>query len=140
MDPEWQDPAIIDQICESSRRIAIVGISNKPDRPSYEVALYLKKFVEIVPVNPALASFEGAPCYPSLREIPKSLAIDTVNIFRRSETVLPVVEEAIAIGARFIWMQQAVINEPAALLARDAGLKVVMDACLAVAYSIRRKT
>jgi len=113
----------------SSRTIAVVGLSSKPDQPSYRVASYLKEQgYKMIPVNPAEKEILGERCYPDLASIPES--IDVVDIFRRSEKVPPIVEEAIRIGANAVWMQEGVINEEAAARARKAGLMVVMDKCM----------
>lgn len=117
------------EILERFTRIAVVGISAKPERPSHGVASYLKRagFV-ILPVNPGLESVLGERCWPSLSAAPKP--IEVVDVFRRSSEVAPVVDEAIAAGAKAIWMQDGVIDEAAAAKARAAGLLVVMDRCI----------
>jgi len=113
----------------SSRTIAVVGLSSKPDQPSHRVASYLKEQgYKMIPVNPAEKEILGERCYPDLASIPES--IDVVDIFRRSEKVPPIVEEAIRIGANAVWMQEGVINEEAAARARKAGLMVVMGKCM----------
>ena len=118
-----------DEILNSSRIIAVVGLSPEPDRPSYQVARYLKEQgYRIVPVNPGAKEILGEPCYPDLSSIPE--VVDAVDIFRRSEEVPAVVEEAIRIGAKAVWMQEGVIDEAAAARAREAGLLVVMDKCM----------
>jgi predicted CoA-binding protein len=118
-----------EEILASSRVVAVVGLSSKPDRPSYRVASYLKEQgYKIIPVNPAEKEILGELCYPDLASVPKS--VDVVDIFRRSEEVLPIVEGAIRIGAKAVWMQEGVINEEAAARAREAGLVVVMDKCM----------
>ena len=118
-----------DEILNSSRTIAVVGLSPEPNRPSYQVARYLKEQgYRIVPVNPGAKEILGEPCYPDLSSIPE--VVDAVDIFRRSEEVPGVVEEAIQIGAKAVWMQEGVINEAAAARAREAGLLVVMDRCM----------
>jgi predicted CoA-binding protein len=120
---------VAEEILRNFRRVAVVGISDNPDRPSFGVASYLRAAgFEIVPVNPNLSVWEGLPCYASLRDIPAP--IEVVDIFRRSELVEPVVDEAIAIGARAVWMQDGVVNPAAAAKARAAGLMVVMDRCM----------
>jgi predicted CoA-binding protein len=120
--------AAIRRILTDSKTIAVVGLSPKPNRPSHQVALYLMEAgYTIIPVNPGQDAILGQTCYSSLRDIP--VPVDMVDIFRRSETVMPVVEEAIDIGARFIWMQEGVINEEASAKAERAGLTVVMDRC-----------
>jgi len=121
--------SIEEKILNSSRTVAVVGLSSKPDRPSYKVASYLKaQGYRIIPVNPTEKEILGELCYPALASIPES--VDVVDIFRRSEEVLPTVEEAIRIGAKAVWMQEGVINEEAAARAREAGLMVVMDKCM----------
>ena len=121
--------SIEEKILNSSRTVAVVGLSSKPDRPSYKVASYLKEqSYNIIPVNPTEKEILGEPCYPDLASVPMS--IDVVNIFRRSADVPPLVEEAIKIGAKAVWMQEGVINEEAANRAREAGLMVVMDKCM----------
>ena len=118
-----------EKILNSSRTIAVVGLSSKPDRPSYKVASYLKgQGYQIIPVNPTEKGILGEPCYPDLSSVPG--AVDAVDIFRRAEDVPPIIEEAIRIGARAVWMQEGVINEDAASRARAAGLTVVMDKCM----------
>ena len=121
-------------LLKSAKRIAVVGISDRIDRPSYRVATYLSRFYEIIPVNPNLTSWQGHPCYPSLHEIPDELQVDIVDIFRRSEEIPRIVDAAIEKGARCIWMQQGIINDDAAWEAEHAGLNVVMDRCLAVEH------
>jgi uncharacterized protein len=118
-----------EEILSFNRVVAVVGLSAKPDRPSYKVANYLKEQgYNIIPVNPAEKEILGELCYPDLASIPES--VDVVNVFRRSEEVPPIVEEAIRIGAKAVWMQEGVINEEAAARAREAGLMVVMDKCM----------
>ncbi|MCJ7576110.1 MAG: CoA-binding protein [Dehalococcoidia bacterium] len=118
-----------EKILKSSRTIALVGLSPKPDRPSYRVASYLKEQgYNIIPVNPAEKEILGETCYPDLASVPMS--IDVVDIFRRSEEVPSIMAEAIRIGAKAVWMQEGVINEEAANRAREAGLMVVMDKCM----------
>ena len=116
------------RLLQETKTIAVVGLSPKPDRPSHEVAAYLQLAgYRIVPVNPACEEVLGERCYPSLREIP--VPIDLVDVFRRPEDVMSVVEDAIAVGARALWLQLGVIAPQAAARAEDAGLKVVMDRC-----------
>lgn len=118
------------ELLKESKNIAVVGLSPNPDRPSHEVAAYLKsQGYHIIPVNPLLKEALGEKSYPDLLSIQEP--VDMVDIFRRSEEVMPVVEQAIAIGASCVWMQDGVINEAAAAKARDAGLDVVMDDCTA---------
>ncbi len=123
----------IPEILKRYRHIAVVGLSNKTHRPSYQVSDYMKaNGYTIYPVNPNCDEVLGIKCVGSLKEIEQKIEI--VDIFRRSEEVLPIVEEAIAINARVIWMQLGVINEDAAQMALDAGLDVVMDRCIKIEY------
>ena len=120
---------IEEEILNSSRVVAVVGLSAKPDRPSHRVADYLKaQGYRIIPVNPAESEILGELCYPDLASVPES--VDVVDIFRRSEEVLPIVKEAIRVGAKAVWIQEGVINEEAAARAREAGLMVGMDKCM----------
>ena len=106
--------------------IAVVGISPRPERPSHYVALYLQEQgYRIIPVNPMLETVLGERCYPDLKSVPER--VDMVNIFRRSEHVGPIVDDAIAIGAKYVWMQDGGVDEAAAARAKEAGLLVVMD-------------
>jgi predicted CoA-binding protein len=122
-------PHDAETILRQYHRIAVVGVSDRPERPSHYVARYLIDMgYEVVPVNPQLARVLDRPCYPDLRAAPGP--IDVVDVFRRSELVPPMVDDAIAIGARAIWMQDGVVHEEAADRARAAGLIVVMDRCM----------
>ncbi len=114
------------EILKSSRVVAVVGLSPNPDRPSYRVASYLKEHgYKIIPVNPQVTEVLGEKAYPNLSSIPE--AVDVVDIFRRSEEVPTIVEEAIKIKAKAVWMQEGITNEFAATSAQQAGLRVVMD-------------
>ncbi len=113
--------------------IAVVGISDDPDRPSNFVATFLESHgYNIIPVNPKLKVWKGKKCYPDLLSIPEK--VDVVDIFRRSDAVPPIVDEAIAIKAKVVWMQEGIINEEAAAKAQKAGLEVVMDKCMKKEY------
>ena len=121
----------------SLHTIAVVGLSARAERPSNRVARYLlQQGYTLYPVNPGLEEVLGLPCFSSLSSIPPELSknIDIVNIFRKSEDVPPVVDEAIAIGAKVIWMQSGISNEAAADKARKAGLLVVENRCIAVEH------
>ncbi len=121
--------SVEEEILNSSRVVAVVGLSPNPDRPSYGVANYLKENgYKIIPVNPQAERILGEVCHPDLNSIPEP--VDVVDIFRRSEEVPAIVEETIKIGAKAVWMQEGVINEEAATRAREAGLLVVMDRCM----------
>jgi hypothetical protein len=122
------------EILRPPRTIAVVGISDKPERDSYVVATYLQnQLYRVIPVNPMLERALNQPCYPSLRDIPES--VDIVDIFRRSDAVPEIVDQAIEIGAKVVWMQLGVVNEAAAEKAQQAGLKVVMHRCIKVDHS-----
>jgi predicted CoA-binding protein len=119
----------VEEILKNSRTVAVVGLSPDPDRPSHGVAGYLRENgYKIIPVNPEEKEILGETSYPDLSSIPE--VPDVVDIFRRSEEVLPIVREAIKKGAKAIWMQEGVINKAAAAEARKVGLKVVMDRCM----------
>jgi predicted CoA-binding protein len=119
----------ISQIIKSAATIAVVGLSDKPDRPSYHVAEYLQtQGYRIIPVNPAIPHVLGEKSYPDLKSIPEK--IDIVDIFRKPNDVPPIVDEAIAVKAKTVWMQEGIAHEGAAEKARQAGLQVVMDKCL----------
>jgi predicted CoA-binding protein len=120
--------ANIPEILRSAHTIAVVGISNNPMRASNGVSEYLKRAgYRIIPVNPNEREVLGEKCYARLEDVPEK--IDLVDIFRRSEYVPDIVESAIRVGARAVWMQEGVIHEDAAERARQAGLDVVMDRC-----------
>ena len=130
-DRRWSDPEIAEHILRSYHAWAVVGCSSHPWRASFGVSRYLlARGYEIVPVNPNEELIHGRRAYPDLRSIPTP--IEVVDIFRRSELVGPHVEEAIAIGAKAVWMQLEVWNEDAAQRAADAGLAVVMNRCPAI--------
>ena len=123
------DSQDIQKILSQYRTVAIVGASPNPERPSHRVADFLKKEgFRVIPVTPNADKVVGETAYPNLTSIPVS--VEVVDIFRRSEDVLPVVEEAIAIGAKAVWMQEGIVNEEAAARARKAGLTVVMNHCM----------
>jgi hypothetical protein len=118
----------IRELLQRSKVIAVVGLSSKPQRPSYGVARYLQSVgYRIIPVNPNEKEVLGEKSYARLEDVP--VHVDIVDVFRRSEFVLQVVESAIAIGACAVWMQEGVLHEEAAARARAAGLDVVMDRC-----------
>ncbi len=123
---------VISKILKESKTIAVVGLSPEPGRPSHGVAAYLKGKAgyKIIPVNPAVPEVLGEKSYPDLKSIPVNVKVDVVDIFRRPEFVQQIVEDAIKIGAKAVWMQEGIINEEAAKRARDAGLIVVMDRCM----------
>ena len=119
----------ISKILHTAHTIAVVGLSGKRFRPSYGVAEYMKRAgYRIIPVNPLETEVLGEKCYPDLDSIPEP--VDIVDIFRRSEFVPDIVDAAIRIGAKAVWMQEGVVHEAAALHAAQAGLAVVMDRCI----------
>ncbi|MDF2784059.1 MAG: hypothetical protein K0S95_594 [Pantoea eucrina] len=121
---------VIRDVLMNTRRIALVGASDKPTRPSYGVMRYLlDQGYEVIPVSPKLAGQQlmGQTAYASLAEIPGK--VDMVDVFRNAEAAWEVAQDAIAIGAKTLWLQLGVINEQAAVLASDAGLTVIMDRC-----------
>ena len=125
----------IPELLKDSRHIAVVGLSNKPGRLSYGIGTYLiGAGYTIYPVNPNYDSIMGLTCYKSLDEIAEP--IDIVNIFRRSEDVMPIVKDAIKIKTKAIWLQLGIINEQAAKLATDFGLQVIMNRCIKIEHLI----
>jgi hypothetical protein len=119
----------IPELLREARVIAVVGLSSDVMRPSHGVAAYMQRSgYRIIPVNPNETEVLGEKAYPRLEDVPEK--IDIVDIFRRSVFVRPVVESAIKIGAKAIWMQEGVVDENAAAAARAAGLDVVMDRCI----------
>ena len=122
-------------ILTHARTIAVVGLSDKPERDSNEVARYLQRQgYRIVPVNPMLTEILGQRAYPSVAAIPAEVPVDIVDIFRRSDQVPPVVDEAIARGAKVVWMQIGVEHPEAAARARAAGATVVQNQCIMVEH------
>jgi len=119
----------ISELLKTSRTIAVVGLSSRRFRPSYGVAQYMQRNgYRIIPVNPFEQSVLGEKCYPDLDSVPGR--VDIVDIFRRAEFVPEIVEAAIRIGARAVWMQEGVVHQEAAARAAAAGLTVVMDRCI----------
>lgn len=120
---------MIDRILSEVRTIAVVGLSEKPERPSHQVATYLReRGYRILPVNPGIREVLGERAYPSLREIPEK--VDLVDVFRKPEKVLPIAEEAIRIGAKYFWMQEGVEHREAEEMLAGAGIPVIADRCL----------
>ena len=119
----------IGKILAESRTVAVVGISDKPDRPSHEVAKYLQeRGFKVIPVNPMIEEALGEKAYRSLSDIPGH--VDLVDVFRKSGDVPPIAEEAVRIGARFFWMQEGVASDPAREILDAAGIPCVMDRCV----------
>ena len=127
---------MVDRILDGAKTVAVVGLSDNPDRPSHYVALYLQeRGYRIIPVNPMLREVLGEKSYGSLTEIPGGA--DLVDVFRKSEAVPGIAEEAIRIGAKFFWMQEGVVNEQARANLAAAGIPVVMDRCMKKELEIR---
>ena len=128
------DIATLRRILRDCRTLAVVGLSAEWHRPSFFAAKYMQQHgYRIVPVNPRYTEVLGERCYPSLADIPHP--VDMVDVFRRSEDVLPIAEQAVAIGARCLWQQIGVKNLAAAELARAAGLDTVLDRCVKIEHA-----
>ena len=122
---------LVKQILQTTRTIASVGLSANPTKESYEIVEYLKsQKYRIIPVNPTAETILGEKAYPDLLSIPNTEKIDVVQLFRPSAEVPPLVEQAIQIGAKVVWMQVGIENAQAAIQAREAGLEVVMNRCM----------
>jgi predicted CoA-binding protein len=120
----------------SSKRIAIVGMSDDPGRPSHRIGAYLlSNGFEIIPVNPKHENVLGKKCYPSLRDVPEK--IDLVNVFRRPLACAAVAEDAISIGAKGLWLQSGIRNEDAKKIAEQAGMDFIQDRCIMVEHMSR---
>lgn len=131
--PNYQDRTVIREILSETRVIAVVGLSSRPERAGYYVPAYLKgQGYRVIPVNPYLESALSERSYPDLLSVP--IPIDLVLLFRKSDAVLPFVDQAIEIGARAVWMQLGIVNYEAANKAFHAGIKVVMDACMLIEH------
>jgi uncharacterized protein len=123
------EPEVIKEILEKTKTIAVVGISRNPERPSHHVAAEMqRRGYRIVPVNPVLKEVLGETCYPSLRDIP--FPIDLVDVFRAPEFVPAIVEDTIAIGAKYLWLQEGVVHPEAVAHAEANGIRVVSNLCL----------
>jgi hypothetical protein len=126
----------IDQILRSARVIAVVGLSDRPDRPSYSVAAYMRDAgYEVIPVNPRLDNWEGLTCWPSVEAIGRP--VDLVNVFRRPEHCAEVTRGAVRARAAAVWLQLGITSDEAARIAREAGLVFVQNRCLAVEHQRR---
>jgi len=136
--PEVQASAAeITQILQDYRVVAVVGLSDDPSRPSYRVAQYLQEQgYRIIPVNPGCREILGEKCYASLRDIP--VPVEVVDIFRKVDAIPGIVADAIAVGAKAVWMQQGLEERDSARRARQAGLQVVMDRCMKIEHGQRR--
>jgi len=132
--PEYNPPSEeVQAILKEHKTIAVVGLSPKPERDSHKVARYLREQgYDIIPVNPGQKQILGSRSYPNLKAIPSP--VDIVDIFRRPEAIPPIVDDAIEIGAKVVWMQLGIANNQAAEKAREAGLQVVMSKCIKVEH------
>ncbi len=127
------DIAGLRKVLGEDRVIAVVGLSANWYRPSFFAAKYMQeRGYRVIPVNPAYREVLGEKCYPSLRDIPEQ--VDMVDVFRKPADVMPIVEDAVAIGARTLWLQLGVVNPEAAARAEQAGLRVVMDHCVKIEF------
>jgi len=128
------DPREVAAVLNDYRVVAVVGLSGNPERSSYQVAQYLQNHgYRIIPVNPGCRQVLGEPCYPSLKDIP--FPVEVVDIFRNVEAIPSIVDEAIAAGAKAVWMQLGLEEPGLARKARKAGLKVVMNRCMKMEHA-----
>jgi len=125
--------ALLTEIFASSRRIAVVGLSPDPAKASYGVAQYLSQYYEVVPVNPNYEDIEGVRCYPSVASIPGS--VDLIDVFQRSERVPDFVDDALAAGSPYFWMQLGIRNAAARAALEAKGVQVVDDLCTKVEHA-----
>lgn len=132
---KYQDEEVMKAVLNSAKTIAVVGLSDNPERSSHSVSEYMQRYFRIIPVNPGLKEVLGERCYPSLNDIPEDISIDIVNVFRRSEFALEIAEQAARIGANCLWLQQGVVSIEAAEYAESKGMGIVMDACIAVVHA-----
>lgn len=122
------------QILKTNHTIAVVGLSADWYRPSYFAAKYMQEHgFRIIPVNPKYDEILGEKCYPNLKAIPES--VDIVDVFRKPDDCVPIAQDAVAIGAKVLWLQLGVVNEEAARIAEAGGLEVVMDRCVKIEYA-----
>lgn len=121
------------EVLATSKAIAVVGYSDRPDRPSYRIAQFLRQAgYTVYPVNPTVKEIDGQPCYAALRDVPEP--IDIVNVFRRSEYLSEIVAEAIEVGAKTVWVQLGIFDDRAVQKALDAGLNVAANTCIKIDY------
>ena len=129
------------EIVKTYRRLAIVGASPKPERPSHRVMKYLlEQGFEVVPVNPGQSEILGQPCYPSLSDIPEDKRPEVVIVFRRADQVPPIAEEAVRIGAKVLWLQEGIVSGEAFEIARRGGLEVIINRCFKKVYVRSRQS
>lgn len=123
----------IEAILRDAKTIAVVGLSGNPDKPSYGIAQALQHYgYRVIPVNPREEQVLGEKSYAALGEIP--VPVDIVNVFRRADQTPPIAAEAVAIGAKCLWLQSGIVSEEAAAIAREGGLLVIMDHCIMVEH------
>ena len=128
-----QDDNALCKVLTQAKTIAVVGHSDKPQRTSYQIAQFLRQVgYTVYPVNPLVKEIDGKPSYAALQELPEP--VDVVNVFRRCEYLPEIVDEAILINAKTVWAQLCIWHQPSAQKALDAGLNVVMDACIKIEY------
>lgn len=133
MNSETRSDSIMYDVLTQAKVIAVVGHSNRADRPSYQIARFLRQVgYQVYPVNPAVQEIDGQLSYPNLQAVPEP--IDIVNVFRRSNYLAEVIAEAIAVQAKTVWTQLGIADPIAAETAQKAGLTVIMDACIKVEY------
>ena len=130
---EWQDPVVIRSALDQ-KRVAVVGMSSKELRASYFVGFYLKRNgYDVVPVNPRESEILGMTCYPSLQDIPHP--IEVVDVFREPAAVPQIAEEAVAIGAQYLWLQFGVISPDGVSIATEGGVKSIVDRCIKIEHA-----
>lgn len=129
---------IVTTVLEQAKVVAVVGLSSNPERPSYGVAKFLQeRGCRIIPVNPQVREVLGEPAYPSLQAIPREIVVDVVDVFRRAPDTPPVAAEAVAIGAKALWLQLGIVSPEAATIASAGGLTVIMDRCMKIEWEAR---
>ncbi len=129
----YQDPATIRRILSTSKTVAIVGLSPRSERPSYFIGSYLQsEGYRIIPVNPRAAEILGQKCYPDLLSIPEK--VDVVDVFRNPDECVEVARQAVAIGAKTLWLQLRIVSLEAARIAEQGGLDVIMDRCMKIEH------
>lgn len=130
-EPALPSDAELRSILGDARTVAVVGLSSKPDRESYRVAAYLRRRgYRVIPVNPREMQVLGERAYPTLRDVPDEISIDVVDVFRRAADTPPIAEEAVAVGAKVLWLQDGIVNEDARRIAEEGGLTVIMGVCI----------
>jgi predicted CoA-binding protein len=129
---------IVTTVLQQAKVVAVVGLSSNPERPSYGVAKFLQeRGCRIIPVNPQVREVLGEPAYPSLQAIPREIVVDVVDVFRRAPDTPPVAQEAVAIGAKALWLQLGIVSPEAATIASAGGLTVIMDRCMKIEWEAR---